>query len=586
MKIEMDWLGWYEGGDEELKCYTADFETTTDVDDCRVWAWASCDIDDIECVLYGTSLKDFIDWCQQNTNCRIYFHNLAFDGAFIMDYLLKHQWVWTDNKPTWHSFKTLISDMNQVYAIELYFSEKRYVKIYDSLKIIPLSIAAIAKTYGMEEEKGSIDYTEKRDIGHVLTEEETDYIRRDVQIAAIALKAHFDSGLKKITAGSNALWDYKSMMGGNAQFRKVFPKLEWGEDEFIRSAYRGGWTYCDPRTAGKPIDEGLVYDMNSMYPSVMNSCDGELLPYGRPVWFDGEPPYDELRPLWVASVTCMFKLKPSHLPSVQIRHNPRFVSTQYITDSRGQVTMTVTNIDWELMHEQYDFEFYEFNGGYTFQASDRLFTEYVQKWTKVKVEAGRSGNKGRRQEAKLQLNSLYGKFATRTKVKSRKPVLVDGVVKFEDMPEEDREPVYLPVGVFITAHARAKIVRAAQSCYERFLYSDTDSLHFKGSDEVEQLEVDDEELGKWKLESRFTRAKFLGPKCYIEEIDGKLNVRVAGMPARCHSGVTFDNFEIGAVYQGKLYTKRVPGGIVLVEGDIEIRERSSNEVKGDGVQRK
>ena len=30
-----------------MKIYTADFETTTDVSDCRVWAWCTCDIDEI-----------------------------------------------------------------------------------------------------------------------------------------------------------------------------------------------------------------------------------------------------------------------------------------------------------------------------------------------------------------------------------------------------------------------------------------------------------------------------------------------------------------------------------------------------------
>jgi hypothetical protein len=43
------------------------------------------------------------------------------------------------------------------------------------------------------------------------------------------------------------------------------------------------------------------------------------------------------------------------------------------------------------------------------------------------------------------------------------------------------------------------------------------------------------------------------------------------MPSRCHDQVTFDNFEIGATYSGKLYRRNVPGGVVLYEGDFKIR---------------
>ena len=28
--------------DRNMRVYSTDFETTTDPDDCRVWAWASC----------------------------------------------------------------------------------------------------------------------------------------------------------------------------------------------------------------------------------------------------------------------------------------------------------------------------------------------------------------------------------------------------------------------------------------------------------------------------------------------------------------------------------------------------------------
>ena len=43
------------------------------------------------------------------------------------------------------------------------------------------------------------------------------------------------------------------------------------------------------------------------------------------------------------------------------------------------------------------------------------------------------------------------------------------------------------------------------------------------------------------------------------------------MPAACHEHVTFDNFNIGAIYEGKLVTKTVKGGTILVPTPFEMK---------------
>ena len=59
---------------------------------------------------------------------------------------------------------------------------------------------------------------------------------------------------------------------------------------------------------------------------------------------------------------------------------------------------------------------------------------------------------------------------------------------------------------------------------------------------------------------------------YIEEIEGKLNVTCAGMPANLHSQVTFENFTEGAKYGGKLRPVHTAGGIVLDETEFTVRK--------------
>ena len=560
-----------EEEDTPMKIYTADFETTTDPNDCRVWAFACCNIDRTDDVFYGNSIEQFISWCFINRNCRVYFHNLAFDGAFIFDYIEKNGWEWRSGRISneANTYTTLIGETNQIYQITLCFGNKHHLTIFDSLKVIPLSVKAMAKSYGLDEGKGDLDYEAYREPGHILTDEEKDYIRRDVQIVAKVLRIFLDEGLSKMTAGANALAWYKHSLGGSLAFRHIYPKIEADEDAFVRKAYRGGFTYADPRFSGKEVGEGIVFDVNSLYPSVMHDCK---LPYGKPEWFAGKPPCNPKRPLWVAAVSCRFNVKKDHIPCIQLKGNFRFKQTEYLEKSGVEVVFTVTNVDWILINMQYDVKNVEWLGGFCFKANDWQFKEYVDKFTEQKIQAAKEGKPGKRQIAKLMLNSLYGKFATRIEVKGRRPMLdEDGVVRYTDMEVQKRKPVYLPVGVFVTAYARFKTITSAQSVYDRFLYADTDSLHLLGTDIPANLDVDPFRLGAWKHESTFTRAKFLHAKCYIEEIDGKLSTHVAGMPYNVHSQVTFDNFDLGAVYHGKLYQHRVDGGIVLIAGDMQIR---------------
>ncbi len=557
------------------KSYTADFETTTNIDDCRVWAVAVCEIGAEDNIEHGTSIEWFIEWCRKNPCTNIYFHNLAFDGAFIMDYLERHGWTWVKERKDVKllSYTTIINDANQVYAINLYFNKQHNITIYDSLKIIPLSIAQMAKSFNLDMRKGSLDYTAERDIDHELTQEEIAYIDNDVKIAAQALNQFLNEGLNKMTAASNAMYDYKNLNGGKKGFRMCFPYLEPEDDEFIRKAYRGGFTYVSPKYQGKVLGEGIVFDVNSLYPSVMNSCDGQKLPYGKPVWFNGKPHYIEAYPLWVAQITCSFRLRENHIPTIQLKGNYRYKQTEYLTKSDGEVTFTITNVDWELIKSHYYIYDLKWHGGFYFKGATFLFHSYVDKWIAIKNESTLNGNAGMRQIAKLMLNSLYGKFATKPTVYQRRPMIVNDVLRYVDIEPEERDPVYLPVGVFTTAWARYKTITSAQKVYDRFIYADTDSLHLIGTDIPDCIDVDSVKLGAWKHESTFYQAKFLRAKCYMEYEYGKdkPTIHVAGMPTNCHKDVTIDNFDFGSEYNGKLYTKRVKGGIVLVEDKMQIR---------------
>ena len=552
--------------------YAADFETTTDIDDCRVWAWAVCEVGNYDNFRYGVTINELMDMCKKDKSNILYFHNLKFDGEFIL-YWLFHNGFKLNNetKLNTNEFSTLISDTGLFYSIEICFKRTKKeivkVKILDSLKILPFSVEKVAQAFNLPISKLSINYQEKREIGHKLTEEEISYIKNDVEIVARAIEILHKQGLTKMTTGANALEEYKKIISKKL-FEKWFPPPLYDSD--IRQAYKGGFTYLNPKYAGKDIKNGIVLDVNSLYPSVMYYSP---LPYGEGKYFTGKYINDDNYNLYIQMFRCQFKLKKGYIPTIQLKNNMFFVPTEYLESSKGEcITMCLTNIDLELFFEHYEVYDIDYISGWKFRSYIGLFKNYIDKWNKIKVQATIEKNGAMRSIAKLMLNSLYGKFALNPKVKSKYPFLGDDdIIHYKIVQEEDRKPIYIPMGVFITSWARYKTITSAQKVYDRFIYADTDSLHLEGEEIPEGLEISDTELGKWKLESRFTKARFIRQKSYIEEIDNKLKITCAGMPESCYKYVTWDNFHKGVEYNGKLKISHTSGGIVLLESPHTLR---------------
>src|SRR5699024_5928636 len=131
--------------------------------------------------------------CQGN----IYFHNLKFDGSFIVNWLLKHGFDHNDSGLP-KTFNTLISSSGQWYMIDVCYGykgrRKLHTVIYDSMKKLPFSADTVAKAFNLDVLKGEIDYHKPRPIGYQMTDKEYNYIKNDIQIIAEALQIQFNQG--------------------------------------------------------------------------------------------------------------------------------------------------------------------------------------------------------------------------------------------------------------------------------------------------------------------------------------------------------------------------------------------------------
>lgn len=576
-----------------MKSFTADFETTTDINDCRVWAYALCEIGNTSNFIYGNSIEDFIKFCSnKKENYKLWFHNLKFDSEYIFSYLLNNGYEVIEDKKERRdkTFTCLISDMGQFYSVEIYFEVRKNkinkVTIYDSMKIINASVDKIANDFKLPIQKLKLDYDAYRPIGHQLTKEEIDYIHNDVAIMAIVLKEFHDIGLTKMTIGSNALAYYKTL---NKHFIGYFPILPYEIDQDIRHSYKGGFTYLNDCYRGKTTGKGLVLDINSMYPAILHN---ERLPFGDPIYFEGEYKEDSLYNLYVQTLSCAFDIKEGKIPTIQLKNTLGFIPNEYIKSSDGEiVTMTLTNIDLELFKEHYNIYELTYHSGWKFRSLTGLFTEYVDRWTEQKIKAKKEENKIMYSISKLMLNSLYGKFGLNPNVRGKFPYLdSEGVVQYKITPPAIRDSIYIPVATFVTSYGRRQIILTSQAIRDYtinkygkdyYIYSDTDSIHMLDIDkeEIKQfVDIDDYRLGAFKIESVFDRGRYLRQKCYIEENDEKLNVTIAGLPKKLGKYINFDNFKQGLTItkedeekEHKLTFKHVKGGVLLVDTDFTIK---------------
>lgn len=599
--------------------FMADFETTTQeamertgADHTEVWAWAICPIPcnyEQRDVVIGNSLDSFMEWCKKNLHEDdiVFFHNLTFDGSFIMSWLLNHGYKqekcgWK-NKKHFRNYDLLAGSMAGFYSLTIGMGKGAF-RFQDSAKLLAFTVYEIGESFQTRVRKSLIDYDAHDKAGEFITPEEEEYIANDVLVVAQALyDTLLSRGYTKMTAGSNALHDFIERFGGKGKFREKFPVLEGVvsrkkpgetpeeerkrldyedsfEDNFTRKSYRGAVCMTKEGIEGQTLRgiTGITVDKHSMYPSQMHSKGKNYYPVGTGTWTDMgitgnmrplkqiETILDTIENNYGKKVSFLsfmvdFSVKPDHAPFVQLKNFSRFAPNEFIKESNGMVRMYMSDAEFKLFTEQYNINAFQFLKAIEYKAEIGLFDEFIDYWYGIKE----SSKGALKQLAKLMLNSLYGKFATSLEGDSMEAHLGytdkrgkyhdDGIVHYTHIAEE-RKGVYIPVGAMVTAYARCDLVRAIQANFDNFLYCDTDSLHLKGL--PRGIPITKKDICTWGVEGTFNRAKYIRQKTYFEvDNRGGRTVRCAGLPRSvvkevdgkivrvgARELVNFDNFDV------------------------------------------
>lgn len=586
--------------------YAADLETTDDEETggVRIWSWQVGTVYTADGYprtgYWGTTWEEFFDFIGEHSGAgslELWFFNLKFDGEYILNELFRqgYKYCRMDRKasPPPHTFKALISN-GAWYMFEFVTPEGVRVTVRDAAKKYPgQTLKSLAVANGLEEGKGEIDYTKYRPVGYMPNSLEVDYIRRDVWILAQVLEHSFDAGLRQMTAASDAKTQFFSILRATSEEKaleaKVKAPLSPVEDQLIRHAYRGGWTYAHPSKVGYHVGPGRVYDVNSLYPSVMYD---HLYPVASFVrdgiaiqsrekrqWLkDGRDLANAIDVLNTRSddylFIGLFEVKADLRPGgVACFGTKPGIYTSAVYSEHLDGSFWLTSVDLRLMMDMYEGSFTPTRLMVYHNLRRNLFNSYIDHWMAEKEAATVEGNKPRRQNAKLMLNSLYGKFGASATTTSSIPHYQDGRLDLSDKLLDDGSPMFLPIAAFVTAYARDVTVRAAASCGDRFCYADTDSIHVVGDYPVPGLDVHETRLGAWKHESSFTDAVFCRAKQYCElSPEGELDVKVAGMPREMKSYVRMDDFITGRHFDdGKLRPTHVRGGVRLVPTGFDLK---------------
>ena len=110
--------------------FMADFETLTGkdvIDETYVWASGICSIDNPynnDYLKIWNSDEPLYEFLSQFRMCECYFHNLKFDGHFILTYLENHGFIYDDDLSREKSYSTLITGDGQWYMIRVRWMDK------------------------------------------------------------------------------------------------------------------------------------------------------------------------------------------------------------------------------------------------------------------------------------------------------------------------------------------------------------------------------------------------------------------------------------------------------------------------------
>lgn len=314
--------------------------------------------------------------------------------------------------------------------------------------------------------------------------------------------------------------------------RKILPtswldKTEDGEKlhDILYEYYDGGITMVNEKYRGQYVDNITFLDINSSYPSQMVKDD--YVPIGRGMKGNVKG-YD------YKFYTLIPNKKIYNKSGLPFLHNKYAQTREYLKVLEPNTVYKFTSHTYKRFLKYYSAKETDYNLtiDYSFQQTKikNLFEPFINKWYAIKEKAGIEGNEVLKMIAKLFLNSLYGKFGTKSLRVSM--LWNQQLEQWESYNQELKSKYYLPIGIIITELARMALVDAVDDNYENFCYTDTDSIAVTNyrKEDYKNIILHPSKLGMWDIEFDNAYGIFRRPKQYML-LNGtkKAKIAFAGM---------------------------------------------------------
>lgn len=383
----------------------------------------------------------------------VYFHNLSWDGEFIIRFLANNTKFRYDQDETMKKNANTYRVFRQggrIYYIHLFVRYKKDNKVYRftiefkcSFRLLNSSIGMLGKSVGIDKHLKDEDDTfynlEPVSKLEDLPDRFKEYCINDTLIALKSLKNFAesiinvpvvkklnDSLLKKRQRGVNALgkltsasttkwlmkmycrnYNYKLYKEFNQSFNDKYLTIDLDTYEMSSFWFKGGFTQINEKYLDNPQDVGrsIMIDVTSAYPYQMTFD----LPYGRLT--KDKPDHNSFIKFYKIKVTSA-KIKKSHFDCVCLFNWKKTsdLNNRYVRELSNFECFYIED-EWLALNKFYNFDVAWMEVYYC--ESRPFLKDYASDLFNIKDHYAKTKQLGLKQSAKILLNAGYGCLAQR-----------------------------------------------------------------------------------------------------------------------------------------------------------------------------
>ena len=510
----------------------------------------------------------------------------------------------------------------------------------DSYILSGLSLADTAKNYDLPIEKlvGDLDYSLVRTPLTEITNQEMEYLINDIDIVYYYIQQQMEIykyipviPLTNTSRVRNLLRDKclnitkpSGKKVNNVPYVNLMNNLEMNEEEYqkLMEAYWGAFCHSNFRNSDKVLDNVTSLDEASAYPFALCSRKYPMGP-ARKVDVNSLT-FEELNE-YLFNGLSLVGIEAENILSVAyddfLSSDRCYTEDACVHNGRihaaGYVSTFMTNIDFKIFLNSYEFDNFAITEIYVYDDVDYLPKEFLdvvlslyENKTKLK---GIKEKKAMYNLYKAMLNAIYGCLCQKYDMQynglnddgewvQKEKDLTKAIKKINTSKAKFGD---LRWGVFCTAYARENLWESIFECGEDYCYSDTDScktlnyerhkewfnnynkkcqnmtdvcLTYRGLD-PERARPNGKQLGCWCYEGTYDKFKTIGAKRYLTETNNELELTCAGVGKTGGTNYLsqlsnpFETFEDGIIfpasYSGKTistYTGERKGTVIDYTG--------------------